>query len=172
MSYQALARKWRPKTFKELVGQEHVVTALTNALSRNRLHHAYLLTGTRGVGKTTIARIFAKSLNCVTHGVTADPCGTCASCVDIDAGRLAESKAQGFERWLEACRSGRSDGRAATLTLGSQAVGFTVVLRQARPISIVEEPGDGGEGRRREVRIVLAARGAEFVFAPARPDVV
>jgi hypothetical protein len=85
---------------------------------------------------------------------------------------LAESKAQGFERWLEACQSGRSDGRAATLTLGSQAVGFTLVLRQARPISIIEEPGDGSEGRRREVRIVLAARGAEFMFAPARPDVV
>ena len=90
MSYQALARKWRPKTFKELVGQEHVVTALTNALTRNRLHHAYLLTGTRGVGKTTIARIFAKSLNCITNGVTAEPCGTCAACVDIDAGRFVD----------------------------------------------------------------------------------
>jgi DNA polymerase-3 subunit gamma/tau len=90
MSYQALARKWRPKTFKELVGQEHVVTALTNALTRNRLHHAYLLTGTRGVGKTTIARIFAKSLNCITNGVTAEPCGACAACVDIDAGRFVD----------------------------------------------------------------------------------
>ena len=90
MSYQALARKWRPKTFKELVGQEHVVTALTNALSSNRLHHAYLLTGTRGVGKTTIARIFAKSLNCITNGVTAEPCGTCAACADIDAGRFVD----------------------------------------------------------------------------------
>jgi DNA polymerase-3 subunit gamma/tau len=90
MSYQALARKWRPKTFKELVGQEHVVTALTNALSSNRLHHAYLLTGTRGVGKTTIARIFAKSLNCIANGVTAEPCGTCAACVDIDAGRFVD----------------------------------------------------------------------------------
>ena len=90
MSYQALARKWRPKTFPELVGQEHVVTALTNALTRNRLHHAYLLTGTRGVGKTTIARILAKSLNCITHGVTATPCGTCAACADIDAGRFVD----------------------------------------------------------------------------------
>ena len=90
MSYQALARKWRPKTFRELVGQDHVVTALTNALTRNRLHHAYLLTGTRGVGKTTIARIFAKSLNCITNGVTADPCGACAACVDIDAGRFVD----------------------------------------------------------------------------------
>ena len=90
MSYQALARKWRPKTFRELVGQEHVVTALTNALTRNRLHHAYLLTGTRGVGKTTIARILAKSLNCITNGITAEPCGTCAACVDIDAGRFVD----------------------------------------------------------------------------------
>ena len=90
MSYQALARKWRPKTFRELVGQEHVVTALTNALTRNRLHHAYLLTGTRGVGKTTIARIFAKSLNCITNGITAEPCGTCAACMDIDAGRFVD----------------------------------------------------------------------------------
>ena len=90
MSYQALARKWRPKTFRELVGQEHVVTALTNALTRNRLHHAYLLTGTRGVGKTTIARILAKSLNCITNGITAEPCGTCAACVEIDAGRFVD----------------------------------------------------------------------------------
>jgi DNA polymerase-3 subunit gamma/tau len=89
MTYQALARKWRPKTFAELVGQEHVVTALTNALSRGRLHHAYLLTGTRGVGKTTIARILAKSLNCAT-GVTATPCGECDACRDIDAGRFVD----------------------------------------------------------------------------------
>jgi DNA polymerase-3 subunit gamma/tau len=89
MSYQVLARKWRPKTFAELVGQEHVVTALTNALTRGRLHHAYLLTGTRGVGKTTIARILAKSLNCET-GVTATPCGVCAACVAIDAGRFVD----------------------------------------------------------------------------------
>jgi len=90
MTYQALARKWRPKTFAELAGQEHVVTALTNALTRGQLHHAYLLTGTRGVGKTTIARILAKSLNCITNGVTATPCGTCAACVDIDAGRFVD----------------------------------------------------------------------------------
>ncbi len=89
MSYQVLARKWRPKTFAELAGQEHVVTALTNALTRGRLHHAYLLTGTRGVGKTTIARILAKSLNCVA-GITATPCGVCAACVDIDAGRFVD----------------------------------------------------------------------------------
>ncbi len=89
MSYQVLARKWRPRTFTELSGQEHVVRALTNALERNRLHHAYLLTGTRGVGKTTIARILAKSLNCE-KGVTANPCGTCPACTDIDAGRFVD----------------------------------------------------------------------------------
>ena len=90
MSYQVLARKWRPKTFADLSGQEHVVTALSNALTRGQLHHAYLLTGTRGVGKTTIARILAKSLNCITNGVTATPCGVCAACVDIDAGRFVD----------------------------------------------------------------------------------
>ena len=89
MSYQVLARKWRPKTFAELYGQEHVVKALGSALSTGRLHHAYLLTGTRGVGKTTIARILAKSLNCVL-GVTATPCGVCPACTDIDAGRFVD----------------------------------------------------------------------------------
>jgi len=89
MSYQVLARKWRPKRFSELAGQEHVVQALTNAIERGRLHHAYLLTGTRGVGKTTIARILAKSLNCV-NGVTASPCGVCPACVDIDTGRFVD----------------------------------------------------------------------------------
>ncbi len=89
MSYQVLARKWRPRTFGELVGQEHVVTALANALTRGRLHHAYLLTGTRGVGKTTLARLLAKSLNCET-GVSATPCGVCAACRDIDAGRFVD----------------------------------------------------------------------------------
>src|SRR5437879_3363652 len=89
MSYQVLARKWRPKTFAELVGQEHVVTALTNALERGQLHHAYLLTGTRGIGKTTIARILAKSLNCI-KGVTATPCGVCPACVEIDTGRFVD----------------------------------------------------------------------------------
>src|SRR5262245_33267935 len=89
MSYQVLARKWRPRAFAELTGQEHVVTALGNALARGRLHHAYLLTGTRGVGKTTIARILAKSLNCVT-GVTPTPCGVCAACTEIDAGRFVD----------------------------------------------------------------------------------
>ena len=85
MSYQVLARKWRPQHFGQLVGQDHVKTALTNALNHNRLHHAYLFTGTRGVGKTTIARIFAKSLNCET-GVTSTPCGVCSACVEIDQG--------------------------------------------------------------------------------------
>ena len=89
MSYQVLARKWRPKCFEELVGQEHVVTVLVNALLQQRLHHAYLFTGTRGVGKTTIARIFAKSLNCET-GITATPCGKCDTCLEIDQGRFVD----------------------------------------------------------------------------------
>jgi DNA polymerase-3 subunit gamma/tau len=86
---QVLARKWRPKTFAELVGQEHVVKALTNALTQQRLHHAYLFTGTRGVGKTTLARIIAKALNCET-GITAQPCGKCSACTEIDAGRFVD----------------------------------------------------------------------------------
>ncbi|WP_434212216.1 DNA polymerase III subunit gamma/tau [[Pseudomonas] boreopolis] len=89
MSYLVLARKWRPKRFAELVGQEHVVRALSNALDSGRVHHAFLFTGTRGVGKTTIARIFAKSLNCE-QGTSADPCGQCAACLDIDAGRFID----------------------------------------------------------------------------------
>src|SRR3954468_285725 len=89
MSYQVLARKWRPRNFSQLAGQEHVVQALSNALTQNRLHHAYLLTGTRGVGKTTIARILAKSLNCET-GVTATPCGVCGACIAIDEGRFVD----------------------------------------------------------------------------------
>jgi DNA polymerase III subunit gamma/tau len=89
MSYTALARKWRPKKFAELIGQEHVRRALVNALGSGRVHHAFLFSGTRGVGKTTIARIFAKCLNCET-GVTAEPCGVCASCREIDAGRFPD----------------------------------------------------------------------------------
>ncbi|HEX2082227.1 MAG TPA: DNA polymerase III subunit gamma/tau [Xanthomonadaceae bacterium] len=89
MSYLVLARKWRPKRFAELVGQEHVVRALTNALDSGRVHHAFLFTGTRGVGKTTIARIFAKSLNCE-QGTSAEPCGQCATCQAIDAGRFID----------------------------------------------------------------------------------
>lgn len=89
MSSQVLARKWRPKSFAELVGQDHVVKALSHALDAQRLHHAYLFTGTRGVGKTTIARILAKSLNCET-GVSATPCGVCATCQEIDAGRFVD----------------------------------------------------------------------------------
>ena len=89
MSYQVLARKYRPKSFETLVGQEHVVRALTHALEQQRLHHAYLFTGTRGVGKTTLSRILSKSLNCET-GITAKPCGICEACVAIDAGRFVD----------------------------------------------------------------------------------
>jgi len=89
MSYQVLARKWRPKTFEDMVGQSHVLQALTNALDNDRLHHAYLFTGTRGVGKTTLARIFAKCLNCE-QGVSSTPCGECSACVSIDEGRFVD----------------------------------------------------------------------------------
>ena len=94
MSYLVLARKYRPRNFTEMVGQDHVVQALSNALTTQRLHHAYLFTGTRGVGKTTIARILAKSLNCQgpdgTGGITATPCGVCPACSDIDSGRFVD----------------------------------------------------------------------------------
>ncbi|WP_409261777.1 DNA polymerase III subunit gamma/tau [Pseudomonas putida] len=89
MSYQVLARKWRPRSFREMVGQTHVLKALINALDNQRLHHAYLFTGTRGVGKTTIARIIAKCLNCET-GITSTPCGTCSVCREIDEGRFVD----------------------------------------------------------------------------------
>ena len=94
MSYLVLARKYRPRHFGEMVGQEHVVQALANALTQQRLHHAYLFTGTRGVGKTTVSRILAKSLNCTgvdgQGGVTATPCGQCPACTAIDAGRFVD----------------------------------------------------------------------------------
>jgi len=94
MSYVVLARKYRPRNFTEMVGQEHVVQALSNALTTQRLHHAYLFTGTRGVGKTTVSRILAKSLNCLgadgQGGITAEPCGVCQACTDIDAGRFVD----------------------------------------------------------------------------------
>lgn len=89
MSYQVLARKWRPKTFADVVGQEHVLTALANGLSLGRIHHAYLFSGTRGVGKTSIARLLAKGLNCETS-ITATPCGTCANCLEIEQGRFVD----------------------------------------------------------------------------------
>lgn len=89
MTYQVLARKWRPKSFREMAGQSHVLKALINALDHDRLHHAYLFTGTRGVGKTTIARILARCLNCE-QGVSSEPCGQCQSCVAINEGRFVD----------------------------------------------------------------------------------
>jgi DNA polymerase-3 subunit gamma/tau len=89
MSYQVLARKWRPKNFSEVIGQEHVLRVLINSIAQNKLHHAYLFTGTRGVGKTTIARILAKCLSCET-GITAAPCGICSACTEIDEGRFID----------------------------------------------------------------------------------
>ena len=89
MTYQVLARKWRPKSFADMVGQQHVVRALSNALDRDQLHHAYLFTGTRGVGKTTLARILSKALNCE-QGVSSTPCGVCSACREIDAGRFVD----------------------------------------------------------------------------------
>jgi len=90
MTYQVLARKWRPRSFAEMVGQSHVLRALGNGLANGRLHHAYLFTGTRGVGKTTVARILAKCLNCEANGVTDVPCGTCSACLEIDEGRFVD----------------------------------------------------------------------------------
>ncbi len=89
MSYQVLARKWRPRNFQDMVGQEHILRMLGNALEQKRLHHAYLFTGTRGVGKTTLARILAKCLNCEAN-VTATPCGSCPACKAIDAGQFID----------------------------------------------------------------------------------
>ncbi|MFT5453168.1 MAG: DNA polymerase-3 subunit gamma/tau, partial [Enterobacterales bacterium] len=89
MSYQVLARKWRPGNFDELVGQAHVLRALSSALDSERLHHAYLFTGTRGVGKTTIARILARCLNCE-EGISSKPCGVCSSCNEINEGRFVD----------------------------------------------------------------------------------
>ena len=89
MSYQVLARKWRPRTFSEMVGQQHVLRALANALDHNRLHHAYLFSGTRGVGKTTVARILAKCLNCE-RGISSQPCGTCSACLEVAEGRSVD----------------------------------------------------------------------------------
>ena len=89
MSYQALARRWRPRHFKDVVGQEHVVSALTSALDNERVHHAFLFSGTRGVGKTTLARLLAKALNCE-QGVSSQPCGSCSACQGVDEGRFID----------------------------------------------------------------------------------
>jgi DNA polymerase-3 subunit gamma/tau len=119
MTYQVLARKWRPRQFSELVGQEHVVRALVNGLDNDRLHHAFLFTGTRGVGKTTIARILAKALNCE-RGVSSTPCGECATCTDVDEGRFVDlievdaasrTKAEDTRELLENVQYAPSRGR-------------------------------------------------------------
>ena len=89
MSYLALARKWRPRKFPDIVGQEHVVQALTNALTTQKIHHAYLFSGTRGIGKTTIGRVLAKAFNCE-GGMSAEPCGTCVTCSEVDEGRFID----------------------------------------------------------------------------------
>jgi len=89
MNYQALARKWRPRTFQQVVAQQHVLAGLINSLDQQRLHHAYLFSGTRGVGKTTIARLFAKSLNCE-QGVSSQPCGQCSNCLELDQGNFVD----------------------------------------------------------------------------------
>ncbi len=120
MSYKVLARKWRPQHFRDLLGQDAVVRALSNALDSDRLHHAYLFTGMRGVGKTTIARIFAKCLNCETQGVSANPCGECGACKDIEAGRFfdlievdaaSRTKVEGTRELLENVPYAPASGR-------------------------------------------------------------
>src|SRR5205814_428213 len=167
MTYQALARKWRPKTFAELSGQEHVVQALSNALERGRLHHAYLLTGTRGVGKTTIARILAKSLNCV-KGVTATPCGVCPACVDIDAGRFVDLLE------LDAASNTGIDNMREIL--GAEGIPFedgatALIARVAHgsmrdALSVLDQAIAYGAGEVREsvVRTMLGAADADYVY--------
>jgi DNA polymerase-3 subunit gamma/tau len=168
MSYQVLARKWRPRSFETLVGQEHVVRALTHALEQQRLHHAYLFTGTRGVGKTTIARILAKALNCET-GITSKPCGVCSACQEIDSRPLrgphrgrrrhqhqgrrdapaaGERRLRADARPLQGVRHRRS-AHAVHLGLqrhaedaGGTARAHQVHPRHHRP---AEDPGDGAQ---------------------------
>src|SRR2546421_576734 len=164
MSYQVLARKWRPKTFAELSGQEHVVTALTNALSRGRLHHAYLLTGTRGIGKTTIARILAKSVNCV-NGVTATPCGVCPACVEIDSGRFVDlleldaASNTGIVHILDAEKIAHDEAGVALVARAAQGS-----VRDALSLLDQAIAFGGGEVRESVVRTMLGAVDRDHVY--------
>src|SRR5882672_1261990 len=130
MSYQVLARKWRPRDFAGLVGQEHVVRALRHALEQKRLHHAYLFTGTRGVGKTTLARILAKCLNCET-GISAQPCNRCSACTQIDAGR--------FPDYVELYAASNRGVDQVTLHLERKVYAPTAVLFKVYVIDVVHE---------------------------------
>src|SRR5260370_24191090 len=123
MSYQVIARKWRPQTFKDLVGQEHVTGTLANAIKNDRVAHAYIFSGARGVGKTTAARILAKAMNCV-NGPTAQPCGVCDSCREIAAGRLLDGIAidaasnRGIDQIRELCAMVRYSPAASRGKMG------------------------------------------------------
>src|SRR5437016_3521141 len=157
MSYTALARKWRPKKFSELTGQEHVRRALVNALESGRVHHAFLFTGTRGVGKTTIARILAKCLNCET-GVRAEPCGVCASCLEIDAGR--------FPDLIEVDAASRTEVDAAGLKLVAQAADGS--MRDA--LSLLDQliAFGGGRAGEAEARAMLGTISRDHVLRIAQ----
>ena len=183
MSYQVLARKWRPRTFHELVGQEHVQRALVNALDQGRLHHAYLFTGTRGVGKTTLARILAKCLNCTARGhgdegITSTPCGECASCVAIDEGRFVDlievdaasrTKVEDTRELLDNVQYAPTQGRYKVYLIDEvhmlSTSSFNALLKtleEPPPQWVLMSAGDLGSSsiflRRRKVPIISTAR--------------